>query len=126
MSPSTNNHRRTLQVITNVPCYSRRTLQVIIDVPYGKLFYDLSQTSFVQILPRYTTHILCGSVSTIYPILRYFVGAQTAVHHRRINDKVLSYAYTPVSPGVTEAEGAYTTEGRPFLRMYPWWSLCTL
>ena len=33
---------------------------------------------------------------------------------------------TPVSPSVSEMQGIHATGGQPFLRMYLWWSLCTL
>ena len=34
--------------------------------------------------------------------------------------------YVPVSPSVPEMEGIYCKQGTSFLRMYLWWSLCTL
>ena len=34
--------------------------------------------------------------------------------------------YIPVLLSVPEMEGIYATGGHPFLRLYLWWSLCTL
>ena len=36
------------------------------------------------------------------------------------------YLCTPVSASVPEMTGIYATGGHPFLRMYLWWSLCSL